>query len=69
MWWMHAMVGLWLAFALMLFVAEPLVLHRRMAASPDPAGDWRKMVWLHRALSVIGLVTTLGAMAGAHGLI
>ena len=23
-WWMHAMVGLWLVFALMLFVIEPL---------------------------------------------
>ena len=27
-WWMHAMVGLWLSFTLILFVAEPLVLHR-----------------------------------------
>src|SRR5215469_6670572 len=27
-WWMHAMVGLWLVFSLMLFIAEPLFLHR-----------------------------------------
>ena len=27
-WWMHAMVAVWLIFTLMLFVAEPLFLHR-----------------------------------------
>lgn len=32
-WWMHMMVALWAVFALMLFVLEPLVLHRRMAQS------------------------------------
>ena len=30
-WWMHAMVCLWLLFAAMLFVAEPLFLHRWLA--------------------------------------
>lgn len=69
MWWMHAMLALWLAFALMLSVIEPLALHRRMAQSPAPAADWRRMVRLHRILSVAALITLLGAMAGAHGLI
>ena len=27
-WWMHAMVALWAIFTVMLFVAEPLFLHR-----------------------------------------
>ena len=63
------MLALWLAFALMLFVIEPLALHRRMAQSPAPAADWRRMVRLHRILSVAALITLLGAMAGAHGLI
>ncbi|WP_434784949.1 DUF4149 domain-containing protein [Qipengyuania zhejiangensis] len=67
-WWMHAMLGLWLVFAAMLFIAEPLVLHRRMAESPSPERDFNLMVWVHRVLSVIALVTVLGAMAGAHGL-
>lgn len=69
MWWMHAMLALWLVFALMLFVIEPLALHRRMAHSPDPAADWQRMVRAHRILSVVALLTVLGAMAGAHGLI
>jgi hypothetical protein len=30
MWWMHAMVMVWLFFTLMLFVAEPFFLHRRL---------------------------------------
>lgn len=68
-WWMHAMVGLWLIFAAMLFVAEPLVLHRRMEHSTTPARDFARMVMLHRLLSLAALATTIGAMAGAHGLI
>ncbi len=31
-WWMDAMVAVWLLFALMLFVAEPLILHRWLLA-------------------------------------
>lgn len=27
-WWMHAMVLVWLVFTVMLFIAEPLFLHR-----------------------------------------
>ncbi len=68
-WWMHAMLALWLVFAAMLFVAEPLFLHRRMARSPTPEVDFARMVMVHRLLSALALVTVLGAMAGAHGLI
>jgi uncharacterized membrane protein len=68
-WWMQAMLVLWTIFAVMLFVAEPLVLHRRMAASPSPEADFAKMVVAHRVLSLAALVTVLGAMAGAHGLL
>ncbi len=68
-WWMHAMLALWTVFAVMLFVAEPLFLHRRMAASPTPAADFDRMVLGHRVLSALALVTVAGAMAGAHGLI
>lgn len=68
-WWMSAMFFLWLVFFLMLFVAEPLFLHRRMANSKTPERDFHLMVQAHRILSVIALATTTGAMAGAHGLI
>lgn len=67
-WWLHAMVGLWLVFAAMLFVIEPLFLHAGLARSADPASAFRRMEWLHRILFVLSLVTVFGAAAGSHGL-
>lgn len=67
-WWMHAMVALWSIFALMLFVLEPLVLHRRMAASRTPEADFRRMARLHQILLVLAVITLSGAVGGSHGL-
>jgi uncharacterized membrane protein len=69
-WWMHAMVCLWLLFTLLLFVAEPLVLHRRFharaLAAPDAAfALLQRGHWLLLALS---LITILGAVAGSQGM-
>ena len=68
-WWMHAMVCLWLLFTVILFVAEPLVLHRwfhaRATAAPNTA-----FALLHRAhwlLLVLSVITILGAVAGSQG--
>jgi uncharacterized membrane protein len=68
-WWMHAMVGVWLLFTVILFVAEPLVLdrwfHERAMSAPDAA-----FAWLNRAhwlLLVISLITILAAVAGSQG--
>jgi hypothetical protein len=68
-WWMHAMVCVWLLFAVVLFVAEPFILHRHfarwVAAYPTAA-----FAWLHRAhglLLVLSVVTILGTVAGVHG--
>ena len=68
-WWMHAMVLTWLVFTVLLFVLEPLVLHRslRERARRDPAGTFALITRLHRALLALGLVTLLGAVAGSHG--
>lgn len=68
-WWMGAMLGLWTIFAVMLYFAEPLFLHRRMATSRTPEADFNRMVAVHRILSVAALITVLGAMVGAHGLL
>jgi uncharacterized membrane protein len=67
-WWMHAMVALWSIFALMLFVLEPLLLHRRMAASHTPEADFRRMARLHHILIVFAIITLIGAVGGSHGL-
>ena len=67
-WWMMAMVGLWLIFALMVFVAEPL-LHETFErkASSNPAAALRGMSLVHTVLLVLAALTAFGAVAGAHG--
>jgi uncharacterized membrane protein len=68
-WWMHAMVAIWLVFTVVLFVLEPLALHRWFStrARRDPAGALQLMQHLHRALLLASLITVAGAVAGSHG--
>src|SRR5690606_36720868 len=66
-WSMHAMVFVWLVFATMLFVIEPLFLHKRMEASRDPARDFATMERLHWVALILSLVTVLRAVDGSHG--
>ena len=68
-WWMHAMVLVWLIFAGILFVAEPLSLSRRFGARvPARPGDaLRLMARLHWGLLILSVLTILGAVAGSHG--
>lgn len=67
-WWMAAMIAIWAIFSLMLFVLEPLVIHRRMQNSADPAADFARMERMHRILLAASLVTFGGAVGGSHGL-
>lgn len=68
-WYLHAMVGVWLVFTLMLFVLESLFLHRwfQPPAARDPEGTFRIIQRLHVVLLTISLIATAGAMADAHG--
>ena len=68
-WWMHAMIAVWLLFTIMLFVAEPLVLHRwfQKRAMSDPEGTIALIERMHRVLLAVSLITVLGAVAGSHG--
>ena len=67
-WWMWAMLLIWTIFAVMLFVLEPLFLHKRMARSPSPEKDFRRMEIVHRVLLAGSIVATIGAVGGVHGL-
>lgn len=67
-WWMWAMLIVWLAFSMMLFVLEPLFLHKRMAASAHPRQDFRRMEAVHHILLLFSLLATIGAVGGSHGL-
>lgn len=69
-WWMHAMVCLWLLFTVILFIAEPLVLHRRFHARAAAAPD-KAFALLHRGhwlLFALSVVTVLAAVAGSQGM-
>jgi uncharacterized membrane protein len=68
-WWMHAMVLVWAIFALMLFVLEPFVLHRRLAgrAARDSDAAFRTLHRVHVVLLALSLLTILGAVAGSSG--
>jgi hypothetical protein len=58
-WWMHAMAALLLLFTLMLFVAEPLFLHRWLlgGAETRPKLAFALIERLHWTLLVLSLIT------------
>jgi uncharacterized membrane protein len=68
-WWMHAMVLVWAFFTLVLYVLEPLLLHRwlRKRAARDPDSTLSLVLRVHCVLLVTSLVTIAGAVAGSHG--
>ena len=70
-WWMHAMVFVWAVFTVMLFVAEPLFLHRWFIANAtkEPERTFILIERLHRILLAISILTVLGAVAGSHGMV
>lgn len=68
-WWIHLMTAVWIIFTLVLFVLEPLFLHRwfhRLAESDD-ARAFRLVQRMHVVLLSISLLAVLGGVAGAHG--
>ena len=68
-WWMHAMVLVWGLFTLILFVLEPLWLHRRFRerAQRAPEGTLAMISRLHWLLLAASVITIAGAAAGSHG--
>ncbi len=68
-WWMHAMVAIWAIFPVMLFVLEPLFLHRRLLerSRRDPSGTLVLIHRFHWVLLLLSLITIFGAVAGSHG--
>jgi uncharacterized membrane protein len=68
-WWMHGMVGVWLLFTLMLFVLEPLFLHRWFLtrAEAAPEATFQLIQGLHWFLLSLSIIVIFGAVAGSHG--
>ncbi|MGE5027177.1 MAG: hypothetical protein ACM3JK_01755 [Betaproteobacteria bacterium] len=68
-WWVHAMTAIWVIFTIMLFVLEPLVLHKwfQQKATQNPEKTFRIIQRMHWILLTLSLVTLFGAVSGAHG--
>lgn len=69
-WWMDLMVGVWLLFAALLFVIEPLALGRlvRRRAAAAPEATLALMLWLHRGMLILSLAAVSAAVGGSYGL-
>ncbi len=70
-WWLHLMTLVWLIFSLILFVLEPLFLHRWFIehAKKDSDKTFMLLQRMHYLLLSISLLAVFGAMAGSHGYI
>ena len=68
-WWIHAMTLVWILFTIVLFILEPLLLHKlfRKHGEKNPGKTFRIMHRAHWILLMLSLITTAGAVAGSHG--
>ncbi len=68
-WWIHAMTLVWFIFTLVLYVLEPLVLHKvlKKYAEENPSKTFKIMHRAHWFLLLLSLITIVGAVAGSHG--
>ncbi len=63
------MVMVWAIFSIVLFIAEPLVLHAwfRSRAVEDPDGTFAIIQRAHWLLLILSVLAIGGAALGAHG--
>ena len=68
-WWIHAMTLVWVLFSLVLYVLEPLVLHKlfKKYSEQNPEKTFSVIHKAHWALLTLSLITTAGVVAGSHG--
>lgn len=68
-WWIHAMTLVWLIFTVVLFILEPLVLHKlfKKHFEKDPVKTFAAAQRMHWILLILSTITIIGAVAGSHG--
>lgn len=68
-WWIHAMTLMWLIFTVVLYILEPLVLHKlfKKHVQRHPEKTFRFVHRAHWVLLILSLITIFGAVAGSHG--
>ena len=70
-WWLHLMTAIWFMFTLVLFVLEPLFLHKLFHRLAEKNSDiaFQKLQIMHVILLSLSLLAIAAAMAGSHGLL
>lgn len=68
-WWFHTMVIVWVLFTIVLYILEPLILHKlfKKYAKINPEKTFNIMHKAHWILLILSLITIAGAVAGSHG--
>jgi uncharacterized membrane protein len=68
-WWLQLMTAVWLIFTLVLFVLEPLFLHRwfHQQAQINSARAFTVLQWMHIVLFSLSMFAVIAAMAASHG--
>lgn len=68
-WWLHLMTLVWFIFTLVLFVLEPLFLHRWFIEQAKKECDktFARLQLMHYLLLSLSLLAVFGAVAGSHG--
>jgi uncharacterized membrane protein len=68
-WWLDLMIAVWLVFALMVYVLEPLGVERRFRdlALRDKDRAFALMTWLHAVALAAAALAIVAGVLGAHG--
>ena len=70
-WWLALMVAVWTVFALMVFLLEPLVVHRLFHdyAMRDKERAFSLAIWLHAVALTTSCVAIVAGVLGAQGVL
>lgn len=70
-WWIHLMIFVWFIFTVVLFVLEPLFLHKwfHRKVKENPEKPFFILQVMHIILMLISSLAIMGGVAGAHGLL
>jgi uncharacterized membrane protein len=68
-WWLHLMIAVWAIFALMIYVLEPLLIHRffRGYALKHKNNAFTLAIRLHAVALLISTLAIVVGVLGAHG--
>jgi uncharacterized membrane protein len=68
-WWLHLMTFVWAVFTLVLFVLEPLFLHKwfHRQAEKNSEKAFQLLQTMHVVLLSLSILAVVGAIGGAHG--